>query len=66
MSALPPKADIRHGDPNVCFGPKADIGALLDAGPKPPFEYDRGGNNENIDLEIEPVYLPPAYLPLNR
>jgi hypothetical protein len=25
MSALPPKADIRPRDPDVCFGPKADM-----------------------------------------
>jgi hypothetical protein len=25
MSALPPKADIRPGDQDVCFGPIADI-----------------------------------------
>jgi hypothetical protein len=25
MSALPPKADIRERDQDVCFGPKADI-----------------------------------------
>jgi hypothetical protein len=25
MSALPPKADIRCGDRDVCFVPKADI-----------------------------------------
>ena len=25
MSALPPKADIRPRDQDVCFGPKADI-----------------------------------------
>ena len=28
MSALPPKADIRPRDQDVCFGPKADIGSL--------------------------------------
>jgi hypothetical protein len=28
MSALPPKADIRPRDPDVCFGPKADTTAL--------------------------------------
>jgi hypothetical protein len=26
MSALPPKADIRPRDQDVCFGPKGDIG----------------------------------------
>ena len=26
MSALPPKADIRPRDQDVCLGPKADIG----------------------------------------
>jgi hypothetical protein len=25
MSALPPKADIRPRDQDVCFGPQADI-----------------------------------------
>jgi hypothetical protein len=25
MSALPPKADIRPRDPDVCFGPEPDI-----------------------------------------
>jgi hypothetical protein len=29
MSALPPKADIRPRDQDVCFGPKADIGTNL-------------------------------------
>jgi hypothetical protein len=28
MSALPPKADIRADDQDVCFGPKADIGCF--------------------------------------
>jgi hypothetical protein len=28
MSALPPKADIRHREWNVRFGPKADIGSF--------------------------------------
>ena len=28
MSALPPKADITERDWNVCFVPKADIGAV--------------------------------------
>jgi len=31
MSALPPKADIRQGNRDVRFMPKADIGARLDS-----------------------------------
>ena len=30
MSALPPKADIRRGQLDVRFVPKADMGLLLD------------------------------------
>src|SRR5262249_4079282 len=30
MSALHPKADMCSALPNVCFGPKADIGQLFD------------------------------------
>jgi hypothetical protein len=26
MSALPPKADIRPRDPDVCFGPTTEVG----------------------------------------
>jgi hypothetical protein len=29
MSALPPKADIRPRDQNVCFGPKKDTAGYL-------------------------------------
>jgi hypothetical protein len=38
MSALPPKADIRGRDCNVCFVPIADIAVLLD----PPVLNERG------------------------
>src|SRR5437660_12568883 len=29
MSALPPKADIRPGDQDVCFGPDSDIRRII-------------------------------------
>src|SRR5262249_46066033 len=29
MSALPPKADMRSANTDVCFGPKADISSLI-------------------------------------
>jgi hypothetical protein len=29
LSALPPKADIRQGNRDVCFVPKADIAGLI-------------------------------------
>jgi hypothetical protein len=32
MSALPPKADIRPRDQDVCFGPEADIDELFNIG----------------------------------
>jgi hypothetical protein len=32
MSALPPKADIREGNHDVRFVPKADIGRLTEHG----------------------------------
>jgi hypothetical protein len=44
MSALPPKADIRPRDQDVCFGPKADIrGAANVVQQKQPYSITSSG-----------------------
>jgi hypothetical protein len=42
MSAIPPKADIEPRSPNVCFGPKMEVGVCLDI--KALSLYDNGHN----------------------
>ena len=57
MSALPPKADIRPRDQDVCFGPIGDIVAQIGSADDPPAVV--GNTNAVIDAQAR-LALPNA------
>jgi hypothetical protein len=56
MSALPPKADIRPRDQDVCFGPKAAV-SRCSTRVRIPDELDAGAVDERQYIVAEVVFI---------